>query len=129
MNELIGTTWLHYRNGKRYVIAAVATNPNTGERIVSYVGPERDHAWRPYNEFMKKFSREKTFSNSSKRLWSEAECQTMVNAALLYLAHQAGGRLSFQTADIFTACEAMGAIAMALSDDDSTLTITGQKCI
>lgn len=70
-----------------------------------------------------------TFTNSSKRLWSEDECRTMLNAALLYLAKQAGGRLVISTAEMLKACEEMGSVAMALSDDDSTLTITGMKTL
>lgn len=51
----------------------------------------------------------------------------MLNAALLYLAWREGGQLTLSTAEIVKACEEMGSVAMALSDDDSTLTITGMK--
>jgi hypothetical protein len=64
-------------------------------------------------------------NHSSKRLWTEEECRAMLNAALLYLAHKNGGRLDISTVELFKACEQMGTVAMALSDDDKVLTITG----
>ncbi len=70
-----------------------------------------------------------TFTNESKRLWSEEECRNMVSAALLYLAHSAGGRIDIDTDAMLDAVEKMGTIAMAMSDDDKILTITGAKNI
>jgi len=58
---------------------------------------------------------------------TEDQCQTMVNGALLALAYQAGGRLDVRTMDIFEAHAALGTLALAISDDDSILTITGMK--
>jgi len=59
------------------------------------------------------------------RQWSEEECRLMLNAALAYLCHQGGGQLVIPVKEMLAICEAgRGGIAMAMSDDDSILTIT-----
>ena len=70
-----------------------------------------------------------TFKNQTKRLWNEEECRNMLSAALLYLAHSAGGRLDIDTQAMLDAVENMGTVAMTMSDDDKILTITGMKKI
>lgn len=65
------------------------------------------------------------FTNHSKRMWTEDEARNMVNAALLHLAAEAGGRLVIATSAMMENVLNMGALSMALSDDDSTLLITG----
>jgi hypothetical protein len=67
-----------------------------------------------------------TFTNHSRRLWSEEECRIMVNAALVKLINDAGGLLTIAVADMF-ACAKKGTLAMALSDDDKILTLTRVK--
>lgn len=58
MKQIIGTAWRHYRNGKDYIIQAVAINPNTNERIIVYAEPgDSEDYWRPRDEFVEKFSR------------------------------------------------------------------------
>lgn len=65
-------------------------------------------------------------TNYSKRLWSEEECQIMVNASLAKLIDDAGGAITIATSDMFR-CAAKGTLAMALSDDDKILTLTRVK--
>lgn len=68
------------------------------------------------------------FANYSRRTWSEEECRTMLNAALLYLAHKEGGTLLIPVKEMLDLCTAApGGVAMAISDDDSILTITRMK--
>lgn len=68
-----------------------------------------------------------SFSNHSKRMWTEEQCRTMVNAALLYLADQAGGRLMIPVAEMLQVCERNnGGLSMGFSDDDQVLIITGE---
>lgn len=50
----------------------------------------------------------------------------MVNAALCKLIDDAGGLISISVSDLF-AVAPMGALAMALSDDDKILTLTRIK--
>jgi hypothetical protein len=64
-----------------------------------------------------------TFTNLSKRQWSEEECRVMINAALCKLIDDAGGLISISVADLFRIAP-MGTLAMALSDDDKILTLT-----
>jgi hypothetical protein len=64
-----------------------------------------------------------TFTNKSKRIWSEEEARVMVNAALAKLIDDAGGLISISVADLFKVAP-MGTLAMALSDDDKILTLT-----
>jgi hypothetical protein len=73
-----------------------------------------------------------TFTNhAKKRLWTEEECRTMLNAALLYLAEKNGGRLDIPTDEMLKVCGAIGSkgVAMALSDDDKVLTITAMSAV
>lgn len=52
----------------------------------------------------------------------------MVNAALIYLAEKAGGRLDIPVPEMLQICEGnKGGVALSLSDDDKVLTITGAK--
>ena len=67
-----------------------------------------------------------TFTNHSRRLWSEEECRIMVNAALAKLIDDAGGLLTIAVSDLFK-CAQKGTLAMALSDDDKVLTLTRVK--
>jgi hypothetical protein len=67
-----------------------------------------------------------TFTNHSRRLWSEEECRVMVNAALLKLIDDAGGVLIIRISDLFDVA-AKGALAMSVSDDDKMLTLTRIK--
>lgn len=64
-----------------------------------------------------------TFTNYSRRLWSEDECRIMVNASIAKLIDDAGGRLTIAVADMFAAAQ-KGTLAMSLSDDDKVLTLT-----
>lgn len=64
---------------------------------------------------------------SRRSMLTEEQCQAMVNGSLLALAHQSGGRLTVRTQDIFEAHAALGTLAIAISDDDSHVTITGIK--
>lgn len=66
-----------------------------------------------------------TFTNHSKRLWNEEECRAMLNAALLYLAMKAGGRIEIPTEELMAVCTSQKnpGVAMALSDDDKILMI------
>lgn len=64
------------------------------------------------------------FVNYSKRVWSEEECRTMLNAALRYLIDKEGGCLQIPVKEMIAICEAQpGGIAMAMSDNDEILTI------
>jgi hypothetical protein len=67
-----------------------------------------------------------TFTNYSRRLWSEDECQIMVNASLAKIIDDAGGLLTIAVDDMFR-CAKKGTLAMALSDDDKILTLTRVK--
>jgi hypothetical protein len=67
-----------------------------------------------------------TFTNNSKRDWSEEECRVMINAALCKLIDDAGGVISISVADLFKVAP-MGTLAMAVSDDDKILTLTRIK--
>jgi hypothetical protein len=67
-----------------------------------------------------------TFSNLSKRQWSEDECRVMINAALCKLIDDAGGVISISIADLFRVVP-MGTLAMAVDDDDKILTLTRIK--
>lgn len=67
-----------------------------------------------------------TFTNYSRRLWSEEECRIMVNASLAKLIDDAGGILTIAVSDIFR-CAQKGTLAMSLSDDDKVLTLTRVK--
>lgn len=64
-----------------------------------------------------------TFTNLSKRSWSEEECRVMVNAALCKLIDDAGGTITISISDLFRIAP-MGTLAMAISDDDKILTLT-----
>ena len=66
-------------------------------------------------------------NHSTKRALSEEECRTLINASLLVLAWQRGGRLEVRTQDMYQAHSDLGVLALAISDDDSTVTITGMK--
>ena len=44
-----------------------------------------------------------TFTNHSRRLWSEEECRIMVNASLAKLIDDAGGLLTISVAECLTA--------------------------
>lgn len=69
------------------------------------------------------------FKNLAKRksAWTEEQCRVMANGALLALALREGGVLHIRTQEIFDAAAALGTLALALSDDDSVLTVTGMK--
>lgn len=67
-----------------------------------------------------------TFTNRSKRQWSEEECRVMINAALCKLIDDAGGVISISTSDLFRVAP-LGTLAMAMSDDDKILTLTRIK--
>ncbi len=67
-----------------------------------------------------------TFTNHSRRLWSEEECRIMVNASLSKLIDDAGGMITVAVSDMFR-CAEKGTLAMALSDDDKILTLTRVK--
>lgn len=67
-----------------------------------------------------------TFTNRSRRLWSEEECRVMVNASLAKLIDDAGGMITIAVADMFR-CAQKGTLAMSLSDDDKILTLTRVK--
>ena len=64
---------------------------------------------------------------SRRSAMTEDQCQAMINGTLLALAHQAGGQIIVRTQDIFEAHAALGTLAIAISDDDSHVTITGMK--
>lgn len=67
------------------------------------------------------------FTNNSKwRTWSEEECRVMINAALLKLIDDAGGRITIAIADLYEVA-AKGTLAMAVSDDDKILTLTRMR--
>jgi len=67
-----------------------------------------------------------TFTNHSRRLWSEEECRIMVNASLAKLIDDAGGLITVAVSDMFR-CAQEGTLAMSLSDDDKILTLTRVK--
>ena len=67
-----------------------------------------------------------TFTNYSRRPWSEAECRIMVNASIAKLVDDAGGVLTIAVVDMFR-CAQKGTLAMSLSDDDKILTLTRVK--
>jgi hypothetical protein len=67
-----------------------------------------------------------TFTNHSRRLWSEDECRIMVNAAIAKLLDDAGGLITIAVTDMFR-CAEKGTLAMSLSDDDKILTLTRVK--
>jgi hypothetical protein len=67
-----------------------------------------------------------TFTNHSRRLWSEDECRIMLNASLAKLIDDAGGLITIAVSDMFR-CAEKGTLAMALSDDDKILTLTRVK--
>lgn len=67
-----------------------------------------------------------SFTNHSRRMWSEEECRVMVNASLSKLIDDAGGLLTIAVADMFK-CAQKGTLAMSLSDDDKVLTLTRVK--
>ena len=67
-----------------------------------------------------------TFTNHSRRLWSEEECRIMINASLAKVIDDAGGVLTIAVADMFR-CAQKGTLAMSLSDDDKVLTLTRVK--
>jgi hypothetical protein len=67
-----------------------------------------------------------TFTNLSRRVWSEEECRVMINAALCKLIDDAGGVISISISDLFKVAP-MGTLAMAVSDDDKILTLTRIK--
>jgi hypothetical protein len=53
-----------------------------------------------------------TFTNRSRyRTWDEEECRLMINAALLKLIDDAGGRVSITIADLFQVAK-KGSLAM-----------------
>jgi hypothetical protein len=60
-----------------------------------------------------------------KSAWTEEECRIMANGALLALALREGGVIHIRTQEIFDAGAMLGTLALALSDDDSVLTVTG----
>lgn len=67
------------------------------------------------------------FTNlSKKRSWSEDECRVFINAALCKLIDDAGGTIVIAVVDLFKAAP-NGTLAMSLSDDDKTLTLTRLK--
>lgn len=68
-----------------------------------------------------------SFKNRSKRALSMDECQTLINGALLVQAWQNGGRLDVRTADMYQAISDLGNLALAISDDDSIVHVTGMK--
>jgi len=67
-----------------------------------------------------------TFTNHSRRFWSEEECRIMVNASLAKLIDDAGGSLTISVADMFR-CAQKGMLVMVLSDDYKVLTLTRVK--
>lgn len=74
---------------------------------------------------MSKSELKTTFTNLSRRTWSEEECRIMVNAALLKLVDDAGGVITISMSDVFRVAEnGKGTLAMAMSDDDKILTLT-----
>lgn len=64
-----------------------------------------------------------TFTNLSRRDWSEEECRVMVNAALCKLIEDAGGVITISVSELFRIAP-LGTLAMSLSDDDKILTLT-----
>jgi hypothetical protein len=66
-------------------------------------------------------------NHSTKRALTMEECQTLINGALLVQAWQAGGKLDIRTQDIYQAHSDLGTLAIAISDDDAIVTITGMK--
>ena len=66
------------------------------------------------------------FMNLSKKRsrWTDEECRVMANGALLALVARAGGVLHVPTQELFDAA-ALGTLALTLSNDDRTLTVTG----
>lgn len=67
-----------------------------------------------------------TFTNHSRRVWSEEECRIMINASVAKLIDDAGGMLTIAVSDMFR-CAQKGTLAMSLSDDDKILTLTRVK--
>ena len=66
-----------------------------------------------------------TFTNLSRRQWSEEECRIVINAALMKLIADAGGTITMSMADVFAVCgNGQGTLAMSMSDDDKILTLT-----
>lgn len=69
-----------------------------------------------------------TFTNHSRRQWSEEECRIMINAALLKLIDDAGGVITIGVDDLFKVAQnGKGTLAMSMSDDDKILTLTRLK--
>jgi hypothetical protein len=67
-----------------------------------------------------------TFTNHSRRQWSEEECRIFINAALCKLIDDAGGVITISVSDLYRVAP-MGTLAMSLSDDDKILTLTRLK--
>jgi len=67
-----------------------------------------------------------SFTNHSKRNWSEEECRVMINAALLKLIDDYGGTITIAVEDMFKVAK-KGTLAMSLSDDDRIFTLTRVK--
>ncbi len=67
-----------------------------------------------------------TFTNHSRRLWSEEECRIMINAAVAKIIDDAGGLVTIAVSDMFR-CAKKGTLAMSMSDDDKILTLTRVK--
>lgn len=69
-----------------------------------------------------------SFTNHSKRSWSEEECRIYINAALVKLiADTPHGVLTMSVTDMMKAAQGGGTLAMSLSDDDKILTLTRVK--
>ena len=66
-------------------------------------------------------------NHTKKRALTLEECQTLINAALWVQAWQAGGRLNIRTQDMYQAHADLGTLAIAISDDDQVVTVTGMK--
>lgn len=67
----------------------------------------------------------RVFTNKSTRVWSQGECEIMINAALLKLVDDAGGVITISVDDLFRVAQnGKGTLAMAMSDDDKILTLT-----
>jgi len=64
-----------------------------------------------------------SFTNHSRRLWSEEECRIMVNASLAKLIDDAGGLITITVSELLL-CARYGTLAMSMSDDDKVLTLT-----
>lgn len=67
-----------------------------------------------------------SFTNHSRRMWSEEECRVMINASLCKLIDDAGGLMTIAVSDMFRVAQ-KGTLAMSLSDDDKVLTLTRVK--